>query len=90
MIVSAAIVSQSGEVYLADFLPEVVKKDIQNQADSFLFAINRDGNSVELPYFETSYFQCTHTHIYIHIHIYINNDDNNNINNNNLDSPESM
>ena len=57
MIVSAAIVSQSGEVYLADFLPEAVEKDIQDHANSFFFTINRDGNSVELPYIETSYFR---------------------------------
>lgn len=55
MIVSAAILSKSREVYIADFIPDDVRKEIQNQADSFLIAVNRENGAEELPYFETTY-----------------------------------
>lgn len=55
MIVSAAILSKIGDVYISDFLPDEVKKDIRNQVDAFLYTINRDENDPELPYYETTY-----------------------------------
>ena len=55
MLISAAILANNGELFLPDFLPEDVNKEIQSQADAFTFALKRDETDVELPYYETTY-----------------------------------
>lgn len=55
MIVCAAILSKSGAVFFADFLPQKVKLDISKHANSFLYTLGIEDDDIDLPYVETTY-----------------------------------
>lgn len=54
MIISAAIVSEKGDVFCSNFLPCELKSDISKHANNFLYALSIEDGDIELPYIETS------------------------------------
>lgn len=54
MIVSAAIVSENGDMFYSNQLPAELKSDITKHASNFLYSIRFQDEDVELPYIETT------------------------------------
>ena len=57
MIKSAAIISKAGKILLPSYIPDELKKDIRNHANTFLYTLDIEDDDVELPYLESTYLR---------------------------------
>lgn len=54
MIIGAAILTKSGNLFCPDFIPYGLKKDTLEHVSNFLYALSLEGDDIELPYIETT------------------------------------